>query len=150
MLTVTSYLLPTASGFNQRLSKGSQNVSLLRPILTAHFCRKQCANANPTTQVVFTYNRFETIVRLIYRVRFALEVYRKYIHSTLKSHRVNRSLGRILLVSAGFKDKSYAIFTCIKRTALCCGHLALSTSSKAFPTLTGKHGPSVKHESWRH
>ena len=127
-------------------------MSLLRPILTAHFCRKQCANANPTTQVVFTYNCFETIVRLIYKVRFALEVYRKHIHSTLKSHRVNRSLlGRILLVSAGFKDKSYTIFvTCIKRTALCCGHLALSTSSKAFPTLTGKHGPSEKLESWRH
>ena len=125
-------------------------MSLLRPILTAHFCRKQCANANPTTQVVFTYNCFETIVRLIYKVRFALEVYRKHIRSTLKSHRVNRSLlGRILLVSAGSKDKSYTIFTCITRTALCCGHLALSTSSKAFPTLSGRHGPSEKLESWR-
>ena len=28
MLTVKSYLLPTASGCNQRLSKGSQNVSI--------------------------------------------------------------------------------------------------------------------------
>lgn len=79
MLTVKSYLLPTASDCKQRLSKGCQNVSLLRPILKAHFRRKQCANDNPTTQVVFTYNCFETIVRLIYKVRFALEVYRKHI-----------------------------------------------------------------------
>lgn len=50
MLTVKSYLLPTASDCKQRLSKGCQNVSLLRPILKAHFCRKQCANDNPTTQ----------------------------------------------------------------------------------------------------
>lgn len=84
MLTVKSYLLPTASGCNQRLSKGSQNVSLLRPILKAHFCRKQCANDNPTKQVVFTYSCFETIVRLIYKVRFALEVYRKHITSDIE------------------------------------------------------------------
>ena len=70
-------------------------------------------------------------------------------HATLKSYSVNRSLGRILLVSAVSKDKSYTIFTCITRTALCCGHLALSTSSKAFPTLSGRHGPSEKLESWR-
>ena len=79
MLTVKSYLLLTASGCKQRLSKGSQNVSLLRPILKAHFCRKQCANDKPTTQVVFAYNCFETIVRLIYKVQFALEVYRNHI-----------------------------------------------------------------------
>ena len=70
-------------------------------------------------------------------------------HATLKSYSVNRSLGRILLVSAVSKDKSYTIFTCITRTALCCGRLALSTSSKAFPTLSGRHGPSEKLESWR-
>jgi len=70
-------------------------------------------------------------------------------HVTLKSYRVHRSLGRILLVSAGFKDKSYTIFTYITRRALCCGHLALSSSSKVFPTLSGKHGPSEKLESWR-
>lgn len=149
MLTVKSYLLPTASDCKQRLSKRCQNVSLLRPILKAHFCRKQCANDNPTTQVVFTYNCFETIVRLIYKVRFALEVYRKHITRDMKSYSVNPSLGRILLVSAGSKDKSYTIFTCITRTALCCGRLALSTSSKAFPTLSGRHGPSEKLESWR-
>ena len=125
-------------------------MSVLRPILKAHFCRNQCANDNPTTQVVFSYNCFVTIISFISKVYcLRWRSIESTSHPTLKSFRVNRSLGRILLVSAGFKDKRYTIFTCITRTALCCGHLALSTSSKVFPTQSGKHGPSEKLESWR-
>lgn len=128
----------------------SKCVCIIRPILTAHFCRKQCANDNPTTQVVFSYNCFVTIISLISKVYdLRWRSIESTSHATLKPYPVNRSLGRILLVSAGFKDQSYTIFTCITRTALYCGHLALSSSSKVFPTLSGKHGPSEKLESWR-
>lgn len=120
---------------------------LTRPILTAHFCRKQCANDNPTTLVVFTYNCFAAIVSLIYQVRYVLEVYRKHIAHYIEVVQCESVLRKN---SLGFKNKSNTIFTCITRASrMCCRHLALSASSKTLPRLSGKHGPSEKLENWR-